>query len=103
MLEGDDPYNFLALQLITRFDQIDLARIMVDDEYVKGLIIKEIRGQDLAGPFSDAIVTSILENKQRMEMCHEQDKFALYLFTKLDIKRMRDKLVEYLDKLEIKL
>ena len=96
--EYDDPYSFLALNLITSSTVAGIQRILVDDDLIYRMIIKEVRGQDLKGPFLDAIVTEILDGKKRMEMCHEQDKLALYFYKNLDLDRLRAKIIEYCDK-----
>lgn len=93
--EYDDPYNFLAIHLISISTNAEIQRLLVDDDYIYRMIIKEVRGQDFNGPFLDAIITDLLEGKERMEMCRELDKLAKYFFTKLDLERLRNKITKY--------
>lgn len=95
--EYDDPYSFLALHLISSSTVAGIQRLLEDDDLIYRMIIKEVRGQDFIGPFMDAIITELLDEKKRMEMCHELDKLALYFYNNLDIKRLRSKIIEYCD------
>lgn len=95
MYDFDDPYSFLALHLIAISTHKELERILVDDEYLFKLLMKEVRYQDFRGPFVDAIIDDILRNKQRMELMHELDKLSEYLFVKLDKERLRNKIIHY--------
>ena len=67
----------------------------MDDDYIYRMVVKEVRGQDFMGPFSDCIITDLLEDKERMEFMHELDKLADYFFKKLDLERLRDKITKY--------
>ena len=91
----DDPYTLLAHHIISISNNAEKDRLLKDDEYVLRKIIVETRGQDFNGPYLDCIIGSILEDKERMEMCHELDKLARYFFSKLDLPRLRAKVSEY--------
>lgn len=93
--EYDDPYSFLAFYLISVSLPSEIRRMLVDDDFIRRMVIKEIRGQDFIGPFCNCIIDEILRNKQRMEMCHELDALAEYFFTKLDLDRLRRKIIQY--------
>ena len=99
--EYDDPYSFLALHIILSSGQFETQRMLFDDDHIRRMLIKEVRGQDLCGPFVDAIITDILSNGERMEMCQELDKLALYFYKKLDLPRLRDKIAEYKTKFQL--
>lgn len=93
--EYDDPYSFLACYLISAYADNDIRRILSEDEYIRKLIIKEIRDHDFSGPFSDAIIETILVDKKRMEYMKQLDSLSNYFFSKLDIGRLRDKIIKY--------
>lgn len=93
--EYDDPYNFLALHLISISTNAEIQRLLVDDDFIFRMVVKEVRGQDFIGPFLDCIITNLLEEKERMEFMHELDKLSAYFFKKLDIERLRDKITKY--------
>lgn len=95
MNEYDDPYIMLAHHLISTHTKAELARILVDDDFIYKMIIKETRHQDFSGAFLDCIIQSILDNKQRMEMCEHLDLLSHYFFTKLDLQRLRREVRHY--------
>ena len=95
-MEGhNDSYILLAHHLISISGPAEINRLLRDDEYIYKKIINEVRGQDFSGPFLDCIICSLLEGKKRMEMCRELDKLARYFFGCLDLKLLREKIVEY--------
>lgn len=89
MFEYDDPYKLLAFSVVSQYRPADVMRLLNDDEYVLNQIVKETRGQDMRGSFTDCIIEHILEDKNRMEYMRELDKLAKYYFSKFDIKRFR--------------
>ena len=89
MFEYDDPYKLLAGSVIANYRPADVIRLLNDDEYVLNQIIKETRGQDMCGSFTDCIIEDILAKKDRMEYMRELDNLAKYYFSKFDIKRFR--------------
>lgn len=88
-LECDDPYKILADLLIGYDEPSDIVRIMYDDSYILNRLVKETRGQDMRGVFTDCVIEDILENKSRMEYMKILDQLAEYFFSKLDKKRLR--------------
>lgn len=87
--EYDDPYKLLAGSVIANYRPADVIRMLNDNEYVLNQIIKETRGQDMCGSFTDCIIEDILANKDRMEYMRELDRLAAYYFSKFDIERFR--------------
>lgn len=85
----DDPYKLLASQVVAYYRPADVIRMLTDDEYVKVQLIKETRGQDMSGPFTDCIIEDILANKDRMEYMNALDSLASYYYDKLDKERFR--------------
>lgn len=98
----DDPYIMLVYWLIANLNAGELRRVLEDDEFILKMIIKETRWLDFRGPFLDTIVCSLLEEKRRMEMCHELDKLSEYFFAQLDLGRLRRELILTLNKYNIK-
>lgn len=94
----DDQYVMLAHHILSVFNPAEVRRMLVDDDFIYRLIIKETRHQDFSGAFLDCIVQSILDDKRRMEMCHELDKLSKYFFSQLDIDRLRNDLLFYGEK-----
>lgn len=95
MNEYDDPYIMLAHHLISMHSRAELERILVDDDFIYKMIIKETRHQDFSGAFLDCIIQTILDNKQRMEMCGHLDILSRYFFSKLDLPRLRKEIRRY--------
>lgn len=94
----DDQYIMLAHHILSVYNAAEVRRMLVDDDFIYRLIIKETRHQDFSGAFLDCIVQSILDDKRRMEMCHELDKLSLYFFNNLDLGRLRSQLETYGEK-----
>ena len=92
----DDPYKLLASQVVAYYRPADVIRMLTDDDYIKVQLIKETRGQDMSGAFTDCIIEDILENKDRMEYMRNLDKLAEYYYSKLDKERLRTELKRFL-------
>lgn len=94
----DDQYIMLAHHILSVHNAAEIRRMLTDDDFIYRLIIKETRHQDFSGAFLDCIVQSILDDKRRMEMCHELDKLSTYFFNNLDLGRLRKELETYGEK-----
>lgn len=91
----DDPYVLMAHSILATYDTADIKRMLMDDDFVRRLVLKETRLQDFAGVFLDGIVQTILDDKRRMEFMHELDKLADYFWKNLDIDRLRFEIIKY--------
>lgn len=89
LYEADDPYKLLAGAVISMYRPADVVRLLTDDEFILNQIIKETRGQDMCGNFTDCIIEDLLEDKKRMEYMRQLDSLAKYYFSKLDKERFR--------------
>lgn len=97
LYEFDDPYKLLAHHIVGTYRPSDVLRVLTDNSYLKTLIIKEVRGQDLGGHFVDCIIEHILEEKDRMEYMHKLDELAAYYYSRLDKGRLRDEILSMLN------
>ena len=97
LYDYDDPYKLLAHHIVGTYRPSDVLRTLTDNSYLKTLIIKEVRNQDLGGNFIDCIIEDILEEKDRMEYMHELDKLAMFYYSKLDRGRLRDEILAVLN------
>lgn len=93
----DDPYKILAHHIVGTYRPADVMRCMTDNSYLKTLITKEVRQQDLGGHFLDCIIESVLEDKDRMEYMHKLDELANYYYSKLDKERLREEILAVLE------
>ena len=93
LYEFDDPYKLLAYHIVGTFRPADVIRCLTDNSYLKTLIIKEVRQQDMGGNFIDCIIENILEEKDRMEYMHQLDNLAQYYYSRLDRGRLRDEIL----------
>ena len=91
----DDPYKLLAAAIESKYDPQTVIRVLQDDEFVLRLVRKEIRQQDIRGPFSDCIIQTILDDKRRMVLMHELDKLSEFLFYNLDLDRLRQEILNF--------
>lgn len=85
----DDPYVLLASYIIAYYRPSDVLRMLEDDDFIRTQIVKETRGQDMQGGFTDCIVDDLLANKNRMEYMRKLDELADYYYSKLDKERLR--------------
>ena len=90
--EYDDPYKLLAHHIVAFHRPADVLRILTDNSYIRSLITKEVRQQDMCGHFVDCIIENILEEKERMEYMHALDQLGNYYYTKLDRERLRNEI-----------
>lgn len=97
LYEYDNPYTLLAHHIVGTYRPADVLRCLTDNSYLKTLIIKEVRQQDLGGPFIDCIIEDILEDKDRMEYMHKLDNLAYYYYSRLDRGRLRDEILAVLN------
>ena len=97
LYDYDNNYKILAHYIVGTYRPVDVLRCLTDDEYLKTLIIKEVRNQDMGGHFVDCIIEHILEEKDRMEYMHQLDKLAGYYYSRLDKGRLRDDILDYLN------
>lgn len=103
LYEADDPYALLAHHIVGNYRPADVMRCLTDNSYLKTLIIKEVRDQDMGGHFVDCIIENILEEKDRMEYMHKLDELGIYYYTKLDKGRLRDEILSVLNKAGIEI
>ena len=78
LYDYDDPYRLLAYHIVGTYRPADVIRVLTDNSYLRNLISKEVRQQDLGGHFVDCIIENILEDKDRMEYMHALDKLSEY-------------------------
>ena len=93
----DNPYTLLAHHIVGAYRPSDVLRILTDNSFLKNIIIKEMREQDLGGHFIDCIIEGILEEKDRMEYMHKLDELGCYYYAKLDKGRLRDEILAVLN------
>ena len=103
LYDFDNPYRLLAHHIVGTYRPADVLRTLTDNSYLKTLIIKEVREQDLGGHFVDCIIENILEEKDRMEYMRELDKLAAYYFSRLDKGRLRDEILAVLNQAGIQI
>lgn len=97
----DDPYAFLACFLISHMSPPMLEKTLADSDALLRLVRDELYNVDFRGPFLDCIETEILANSNKVEEKHELNKLADYFFSKLDVDRLRKKVLEYQSKYNI--
>lgn len=97
LYDYDNPYRILAYHVVGEYRPADVMRILADDSFLRTIIAKEVRQQDLGGHFIDCIIENILEDKDRMDYMHALDKLSDYYFSKLDKKRLRDEILAVLN------
>lgn len=102
LYEYDDPYALLAHHIVGTYRPADVLRCLTDNSYLKTLIIKEVRQQDLGGHFIDCIIEDILEEKDRMDYMHKLDNLSAYYYSRLDKGRLRDEILAVLNEAGIR-
>ena len=97
LYDFDNPYRILAYHIVGNYRPADVIRILTDNSYLKNLIVKEVRMQDLGGHFIDCIIENILEDKDRMDYMHALDKLSEYYYSRLDKERLREEILAVLN------
>lgn len=92
---ADDPYVLLTHSLLSRLSTAQLHRALTDDDYIRKMVMWEVRHQDFAGEFVDCIVQNILETKHRSDLYKRLDTLSDYFFSTLDLARLRDNILKY--------
>lgn len=103
LYDFDNPYKILAHHIVGSYRPSDVLRVLSDNSYVKNLVLKETRLQDLGGRFIDCIIEDILDSKSRMEYMHQLDSLGLYYYSKLDKARLREEIKNVLGEAGIEL
>lgn len=103
LYDYDNPYTILAHHIVGTYRPSDVMRVLTDNSYLKTLIIKEMREQDLGGHYIDCIIENILEEKDRMEYMHQLDNLAYYYYKRLDKGRLRDEILAVLNNAGVEL
>lgn len=97
LYDFDNPYRILAHHIVGNYRPADVLRVLTDNSYLRTLISKEVRQQDLGGHFIDCIIENILEDKDRMDYMHALDKLSEYYYSRLDKGRLRDEILAVLN------
>ena len=87
--ESDDPYKILAYNIMVDYPLPIVRRMLKDNKFLRREIIREVRGQDFRGFFTDCLFVSVLESKERMELMRQLDDLGLFFYRKLDLPRFR--------------
>lgn len=103
LYDYDNPYKLLAHHIVGSYRPSDVLRVLTDNSYIKNLILKETRLQDMGGRFIDCIIEDILDGKARMEYMHQLDSLGLYYYSKLDKARLREEIRKVLEEAGIEL
>ena len=85
----DDEYKILAYSIVVNYPPETVRRLMKDTKFLRREIIREVRGQDFRGYFVDCLFVSICENKDRMKLMRQLDQLGRFLYSSLDLNRMR--------------
>ena len=91
-----DPYKMLATHLVAELSAYSLERILRDNEFIKQLIISEIQEYDLPTPFADCVSDLTHRNHTRVRYKRAQADFAMYLYSELDIPRLKAEVRQFL-------
>ena len=103
LYDFDNPYKILAHYIVGSYRPSDVLRVLSDNYYIKNLVLKETRLQDMGGRFIDCIIEDILDGKARMEYMHQLDSLGLYYYSKLDKARLRNEIRRVLEDAGIEL
>lgn len=103
LYDFDNPYRILAYYIVGNYRPSDVMRILADNSYIKNLVLKEVRQQDLGGHFIDCIIENILEDKDRMDYMHALDRLSDYYYSRLDKERLREEILAVLNNAGVQL
>lgn len=97
LYQYDDNYKILAHHIVGTYRPADVLRCLTDNAYLRTLMVKEVRQQDMKGHFVDCVIEHVLEEKERMEYMHKLDELAYWYYSKLDKGRLRDEILAVLN------
>lgn len=97
LYDYDNPYRILAYHIVGTYRPADVMRVLTDNAFIRTMIAKEVRQQDLGGHFIDCIIENILEDKDRMDYMHALDRLSDYYYSRLDKERLRQEILAVLD------
>lgn len=89
----DDPYLMLAYYIVTHYSLPYIKRAIEDDEWLRDRVCEDCIGLDLAGPFLDTIMED-LDNHNRLWLRGRLKELGEQLFTRLDTKRLRKRILQ---------
>lgn len=92
-----DFYAQLAAYLVTEYSVAEINRLFDDPVFLRREIGLECRAYDLCGPFTDAILGDLFKKSNKVRVEHEIEKFANFLCQEIDLKRLRENIVRFID------
>lgn len=96
LYDYDDPYKLLAHHIVGTYRPADVVRVLTENSYIKNMILRETRLQDIGGRYIDCTIEDILAKKKRMEYMHQLDSLGLYYYSKIDKDRLRSEIMSVL-------
>lgn len=92
----NNPYRLLAASISVRFAPSEIKRLMSDNNYVKKLVLAEVRDNiDIPGKFCDCVITELVTDSKKVMYRTALNKLGLFFFEQLDIARLREEIRRY--------
>lgn len=89
----DDPYLMLAYYIVSHYPIKTIRQAIYDDDWIKARVQEDCMNLDLCGPFLDTIMQYIDEHK-RLWLRRQLKQLGAELFTQLDIKLLRKRILQ---------
>lgn len=100
----NNPYRLLAATISVRLSRSEVKRLMVDNNYIKKLVLSEVRDNiDIPGKFCDCVTTELITESQKVMYRTALNKLGMFFFEQLDIPRLREEIRKYHDEMGLQL
>lgn len=97
----DDPYKILANNLVVLRPTSEIHRLLNDPTYLKAELLRETIAVDFRGLYLDCVMEDIICSGDRKEMYDKLREFGAYLYTKLDVSRLKREVRAYCERFNI--
>lgn len=89
----NDAYLMLAYYMVGHYTIKQIRQAIYDDDWLKARVQEDCINLDLGGPFIDAIMQDVDEHNRLWLRAHLK-ALGAELFTKLDLKRLRKRILQ---------
>lgn len=89
----DDAYLMLAYYIVGHYNEKQIRQAIYDDDWLKARVQEDCMNLDLCGPFLDTIMQDVDEHNRLWLRAHLK-KLGSELFTKLDLKKLRKRILQ---------
>ena len=91
----DDPYKILALNVMSKYPDEELCKLLHDAKTVRRYITREVCSVDFYGDFLDCIAVGLIKSGRGRSVNKTLKDTSKFFYKELDMQRFRDELRAY--------